>query len=65
LLIEGLEDSANSELVGGLVKLDDVVVLYQIGGVLAQEAHFGEVILMLEVLLEAVLEPIGDVLAVE
>lgn len=42
-----------------------VLRVNEVRGVFAQKAHFSEVILMLEVLLKAVLEPVGNVLAVE
>ena len=65
LVSESFKDLADCQLVGCLMKLDDVVVLDEVRSLLAQEAHFGEIVLVLKVLLEAALEPIGDVFAVE
>jgi len=65
LLGEGFEDLADGELVGGLMELDDVVVLDEVGGVFAEEASFGDAVLVLRVKLETAVEPVGDVFAVE
>jgi hypothetical protein len=65
ILIQGFEDLGKGELVGGLVELDDVVVLDEVGGVFAEQARFGDAVLVLEVNLVTAFEPIGDVFAVE
>jgi len=65
ILTQGFEDLGEGELVCGLMELDDVVVLDEIGGIFAEEASFGDAVLVLEVKLIAALEPVGDVFAVE
>ena len=65
LLGEGFEDLADGELVGGLVELDDVVVLDEVGGVFAEEAGLGDAVLVLKVKLKAAFKPVGDIFAVE
>jgi len=65
VLTQGFEDLGEGELVCGLMELDDVVVLDEIGGIFAEEASFGDAVLVLEVKLITALEPVGDVFAVE